>query len=136
MKKLSSVLELGSAQTKIQAAYVSTWVLANPCFHLLPLSSKLDVFLFAIGDNNLCNVVQLSPCSPTKKSKKENSFPPATPKGRRLFFSERSGPTSPNKTSSLGASPLQRDQETPKPSQLHLPRKELVCTRLFKQEGG
>ncbi|XP_066484227.1 cell division control protein 6 homolog [Tiliqua scincoides] len=110
-----------------------------PTLSLSPLSSREQILPLSprkrLGDDNLCNVTQLLPCSPTKKSKKENNFPPTSPKGRRLLFSEHSAPTSPNKSSSLVPSPFHRGQETPKPSRLHHPRKELVCTRLFKQEG-
>ncbi|KAJ6660599.1 hypothetical protein lerEdw1_017596 [Lerista edwardsae] len=110
-----------------------------PTLPLLPLSSQKQVLPLSprkrLGDDNLCNVAQLLPCSPTKKSKKENNFPPTSPKGRRLLFSEHSTPASPNKSSSLVPSPLHRGQETPKPSHPRPPRRELVCTRLFKQEG-
>ncbi|XP_054850589.1 cell division control protein 6 homolog [Eublepharis macularius] len=97
---------------------------------VLPLSPRKR-----LGDDNLCNVTQVLTCSPTKQSKKENSFSPLSPKGRRLLFSEQSATKSPTKSSDLAPSPLLRCQETPKTPLQRRPRKELVCIRLFKQEG-
>ncbi|XP_028558504.2 cell division control protein 6 homolog [Podarcis muralis] len=103
----------------------------SPQKQVLPLSPRKR-----LGDDNLCNVTQLLPCSPSKQGKKENSFPPTSPKGRALLFSERSTPKSPTKGGNLVPSPFRGGQETPNASPQHRhPRKELVCTRLFKQEG-
>ncbi|XP_042332449.1 cell division control protein 6 homolog isoform X2 [Sceloporus undulatus] len=104
-----------------------------------PLSSKGQVLPLSprkrLGDENLCNVTMLLPCSPTKQNKKENSFPSTSPKRRTLLFSEHSPPKSPTKATSVVPSPLRRAQETPNTLQCHSAKKELVCTRLFKQEG-
>uniref|UniRef100_A0ACB8EU64 Uncharacterized protein n=2 Tax=Sphaerodactylus townsendi TaxID=933632 RepID=A0ACB8EU64_9SAUR len=97
---------------------------------VLPLSPRKR-----LGDDNLCNITQVVSCSPTKQSKKENSFSPATPKGQRLLFSEQSTTKFPAKSSGLVSSPLRRCQETPQTSLQGRSKKELVCTRLFKQEG-
>ncbi|XP_015264825.1 PREDICTED: cell division control protein 6 homolog [Gekko japonicus] len=97
---------------------------------VLPLSPRKR-----LGDDNLCNVTQVLSCSPTKQSKKENSLLPASPKGRRLLFSEQSAAKSPAKSGDLALSPLRRCQETPKTPLRGRTRKELVCARLFKQEG-
>ncbi|XP_063156751.1 cell division control protein 6 homolog isoform X2 [Candoia aspera] len=88
-----------------------------------------------LGDDNLCNVAHLLPCTPTKQSKKENSFPTTSPKARTLLFSECSASRIPTKCNSLVRSPLPRSQETPTPMQCRSLRKELVCTQLFKPEG-
>nr|XP_056719239.1 cell division control protein 6 homolog [Euleptes europaea] len=97
---------------------------------VLPLSPRKR-----LGEDNLCNITQVLTCSPTKQSKKENSFSPASPKGQRLLFSEQSTTKTPTKSTGLVPSPLRRCQETPRaPLQGH-PKKKLVCTRLFKQEG-
>ncbi|XP_053117935.1 cell division control protein 6 homolog isoform X2 [Hemicordylus capensis] len=95
---------------------------------VLPLSPRKR-----LGHDNLCNVAQLLPCSPSKLSKKENSFPPTSPKGQRLFF-EQPDPKSPARDGNLCPSPLRRRQETPKASQLLHARKELACRRLLKLE--
>ncbi|XP_060637021.2 cell division control protein 6 homolog [Anolis sagrei] len=105
-----------------------------------PLSSKKQVLPLSprkrLGDENLCNVTQLLPCSPSKQSKKENSFLPSSPKGRTLLFSERSALKSPTRSTNVVPSPHRRTEETPTSLQRHFPKKELVCTRLFKQEGS
>ncbi|XP_061446295.1 cell division control protein 6 homolog isoform X2 [Rhineura floridana] len=104
-----------------------------------PLSSQKQVLPLSpckrLGDDNLCNVTQLLPCSPAKQGKKENSFPPTSAKGRTLLFSEHSTPKSPAKSSNLVPSPLRNGQEISNASQHRRTRKELVCTRLFKQAG-
>ncbi|KAM6452795.1 cell division control protein 6 homolog isoform 1-T1 [Liasis olivaceus] len=97
---------------------------------VLPLSPRKR-----LGDDNLCNVAHLLPCTPTKQNKKENSFPTTSPKGRTLLFSECSASRTPTKCNSLDQSPLQRSQETPTTTQCCSLRKELVCTQLFKPEG-
>ncbi|XP_019362421.1 PREDICTED: cell division control protein 6 homolog [Gavialis gangeticus] len=96
----------------------------------LPLSPRKR-----LGDDNLCNIVQLAPCSPTKQSKKENGPLPVSHKGRRLFFGEQLMARSPDKRSNLVLSPIRKGQETPRSSE-RSPEKEVVCTRLFKQEGS
>ncbi|XP_077171078.1 cell division control protein 6 homolog [Paroedura picta] len=106
---------------------------ASPCSSqktVLPLSPRKR-----LGDDNLCNVTQVVSCSPTKQSKKENSLSPASPKGRRLLFSEQSATKTPTKSGDLAPSPRRRCQETPKTPLRGRPKKELVGTRLFKQEG-
>ncbi|XP_020661541.3 cell division control protein 6 homolog [Pogona vitticeps] len=104
-----------------------------------PLSSKEKVLPLSprkrLGNENLCNVTQSLPCSPTKQSKKENSFPLTSPKGRTLLFTEQSALQSPTKSSTLVPSPLRRAEETPSSLRRHCPRRELVCTCLFKQDG-
>ncbi|XP_074748160.1 cell division control protein 6 homolog [Strix uralensis] len=79
----------------------------------LPLSPRKR-----LGDDNLCNVPQALPCSPTKRSK-ENQ-------GRRLLFGDP--PASPEKAGSPGPSPRCGGQETPQSSGPARPR-------LFRQEG-
>ncbi|XP_003222503.2 cell division control protein 6 homolog [Anolis carolinensis] len=105
-----------------------------------PLSSKKQVLPLSprkrLGDENLCNVTQLLPCSPSKQSKKENIFLPSSPKGRTLLFNEHSALKSPTRSTNAVPSPLRRTEETPTSLQHHYPKKELVCTRLFKQEGS
>ncbi|XP_025022601.1 cell division control protein 6 homolog isoform X2 [Python bivittatus] len=97
---------------------------------VLPLSPRKR-----LGDDNLCNIAHLLPCTPTKQNKKENSFPTTSPKARTLLFSECSASRTPIKCNSLAQSPLQRSQETPTTTQYCSLRKELVCTQLFKPEG-
>ncbi|XP_067168016.1 cell division control protein 6 homolog [Apteryx mantelli] len=79
-----------------------------------------------LGDDNLCNIPQALPCSPTKQSKKEN-------KGRRLLFGEQPAPGSPEKRSDPSLSPRRQGQETPRSSELG---REPACARLFRQEGS
>uniref|UniRef100_A0A8C0H7S1 Cell division control protein n=1 Tax=Chelonoidis abingdonii TaxID=106734 RepID=A0A8C0H7S1_CHEAB len=106
---------------------------------LLPLSPRDKVLPLSprkrLGDDNLCNVPQSLPCSPTKQSKKENELPSASRKGRRLFFSEQPTTESPGKRNNLVLSPLLKRQETPKSSERAHLNKEPVCIQLFKQEG-
>uniref|UniRef100_A0A8D2LDY7 Cell division control protein n=1 Tax=Varanus komodoensis TaxID=61221 RepID=A0A8D2LDY7_VARKO len=104
-----------------------------------PLSSQEQVLPLSprkrLGDDNLCNITQPLTCSPTKQSKKENSFSPDSPKRRTLLFCEHSSPKSPTNNSNLVSTLLHRSQETPNTSPHRYTKKEHVCTRLFKQEG-
>lgn len=93
------------------------------------------ISLFPLGDDNLCNVAHLLPCTPTKQSKKENSFPATSPRARTLLFGEHSGSKTPTKFSSLVQSPVQRSQETPTTMKCYSLKKERVRTQLFKPEG-
>nr|XP_013800460.1 PREDICTED: cell division control protein 6 homolog [Apteryx mantelli mantelli] len=61
------------------------------------------------GDDNLCNIPQALPCSPTKQSKKEN-------KGRRLLFGEQPAPGSPEKRAGWPVEPVPRDEGGLRPS--------------------
>ncbi|XP_038610368.1 cell division control protein 6 homolog [Tachyglossus aculeatus] len=96
-----------------------------------------------LGDDNLCNIPQSLPCSPPKQSKKENGPPlPVTPKGRRLVFEDQPASRSPGRRDRAAApSPGQvrarKGQETPRNSERgHPSEREVVCVRLFKQEGS
>ncbi|KAG6929785.1 cell division cycle 6 [Chelydra serpentina] len=102
----------------------------SPREKVLPLSPRKR-----LGDDNLCNIPQSLPCSPTKQSKKENELPSASHKGRRLFFSEQPTTESPGKRNNLVPSPLHKRQETPRSSERSHLNKEPVCIQLFKQEG-
>ncbi|XP_062451710.1 cell division control protein 6 homolog [Rhea pennata] len=93
----------------------------SPRTETLPLSPRKR-----LGDDNLCNIPQALPCSPSKQSRKEN-------KGRRLLFEEQPAPGSPEKRSDPGLSPRRQGQETPRSADLG---REPACTRLFRQEGS
>ncbi|XP_070586157.1 cell division control protein 6 homolog isoform X2 [Erythrolamprus reginae] len=97
---------------------------------VLPLSPRKR-----LGDDNLCNVAHLLPCTPTKQSKKENNFPATSSRARTLLFSEHSGSKTPTKFSSLVHSPVQKSQETPTTMKCYSLKKERVRTQLFKPEG-
>ncbi|KAL8175919.1 UNVERIFIED_CONTAM: AAA ATPase [Gekko kuhli] len=103
---------------------------------VLPLSPRKR-----LGDDNLCNVTQVLSCSPTKQSKKENSLLPASPKGRRLLFSEQSAAKSPAKSGDLAPSPLRTCYQQAKsllhtavPDQLHAREKETRFLHQFLKE--
>uniref|UniRef100_A0A8C8S824 Cell division control protein n=1 Tax=Pelusios castaneus TaxID=367368 RepID=A0A8C8S824_9SAUR len=102
----------------------------SPLEKVLPLSPRKR-----LGDDNLCNVPQCLPCSPTKQSKKENELPSASGKGRRLFFSEQPMAKSPGKRNDLVSSSLRKQQETAGGSERSHLNKEPLCIQLFKQEG-
>ncbi|XP_058039662.1 cell division control protein 6 homolog [Ahaetulla prasina] len=97
---------------------------------ILPLSPRKR-----LGDDNLCNVSHLLPCTPTKQSKKENGFPATSPSARTSLFGEHSGFRTPTKFSILVQSPVQRSQETPTTMKCYSLKKERVRTQLFKPEG-
>ncbi|XP_064380796.1 cell division control protein 6 homolog isoform X4 [Dromaius novaehollandiae] len=86
-----------------------------PPAQALPLSP-----LKRLGDDNLCNVPQAPPSSPSKRGRKENA-------GRRLLFGEPPAPGSPEKRGEPGPSPRRQGQETPRSSE---------PSRLFRQEGS
>ncbi|ETE64850.1 Cell division control protein 6-like protein, partial [Ophiophagus hannah] len=102
--------------------------LASSPKQVLPLSPRKR-----LGDDNLCNVAHLLPCTPTKQSKKENILPATSP--RTLLFNEHSGSRTPTKCSDLIQSPIQRSQETPTTMKYYSLKKERVRTQLFKPEG-
>ncbi|XP_075767654.1 cell division control protein 6 homolog [Pelodiscus sinensis] len=97
---------------------------------VLPLSPRKR-----LGGDNLCNVPQSLPCSPTKQSKKENELPSASHRGRCLFFSERPAAGSPGKRNDVVPFPLHKWQETPRSSERSRLSKKTGCMQLFKQEG-
>ncbi|XP_034612135.1 cell division control protein 6 homolog [Trachemys scripta elegans] len=107
-----------------------TLLTLSPREKVLPLSPRKR-----LGDDNLCNIPQSLPCSPTKQSKGENELPSASHKGRRLFFTEQPTTDSPGKRNNLVPSPLHKRQETPRSSERSCLNKQPVCIQLFKQEG-
>ncbi|XP_032093575.1 cell division control protein 6 homolog [Thamnophis elegans] len=113
----------------LDAATLPTSLPSSPK-QVLPLSPRKR-----LGDDNLCNVAHLLPCTPTKQSKKENSFPATSPRAQTLLFGEHSGSRTPTKFSSLVQAPVQRSQETPTSMKCYSLKKERVRTQLFKPEG-
>ncbi|KAM8946201.1 cell division control protein 6 homolog [Pelodytes ibericus] len=129
-------------QSKDEACVTAKSVLASPVrvsFSPLPKALPLSPRK-RLGDENLCNIPQLSRCSPPKQSRNENEIS-SPAKGRRLLFDENQASVSPasplKEQNSKVSSPLKRGQETPTSSNPRSTQeRRSVCAQLFKQEGS